>query len=177
MKHFANLIVLAGTLCLAAHAAEPPAELVLTFKDSTPVQTRGIISTDLRPAPVTGAVPQVQPAPLAASGDANASGLPAIAAAGPAVSVPVSAALTPGAPLKTYATLKDAADAGIDPLRVSAGDDAAPSPEPVAAPVTRWAATRAWIEVHQLLLVQGVGGTMVLLMAVLFWTRRRAARR
>ena len=182
MRHFPKLLVLASALCLAAHAAEPAAEFVATFKDTAPTQARGTISTYDMPiasrAPGVSAPTNPVSLPLP---DATTAGLPSIAAAGApsaAAPVPGPAAFTPGAPLKTYATLKDAADAGIDPLRVEAVMPPVSTPAvEVATGVTDWASARDWAQAHPTQALSALGGAMVLLAGGLFWTRRRAAQR
>jgi hypothetical protein len=178
MKHLFKLIVLAGFLGLAAQAAEPPTEQVLTFEDTAPAQARGTISTDLRPAPPKDLTPS-GPIPAVTETEAQ-TGLPAIAAAGvePVISPggTVPAPLIPGQPLKTYATLADAAKAGIDPLRVPVEVSEA-LPEMAPASSTSWSSALAWARAQPFYLALPIGGATVLLLAALFWVRRRGAQR
>jgi hypothetical protein len=113
MKHYPKLIVIAGIFGLAAHAAEPPADLIPP--GSMPASSVG--GTEL-------------PTILAAGKKIHAG-----------ATVPVVAALTAGVPLSTVAILANAPTAGIDPLREAPAAFADDSPD--TAEESAWAQAQA----------------------------------
>jgi len=136
---------------------------------------------DAKPTPSTTAAPATVATPIASAITVSAPGAAAPVAAAPGaaspVAVPAAAAsgIAPGVPVKVYATLGEAAKAGIDPLGERKAESA-PAPQPVAQAGFNWKSPDAYLAFarqHKSEFIQGGLGLLVAALILLLLRRRR----
>lgn len=121
----------------------------------------------------------LRPAPAKLTAPAAASGMPMVPASDPANGAG-SPAPTPGKPAVAYATLAQAAKAGVDPLGEHKASTPAPTPAAQGAgfDITRPAGWLAWAQAHRDLAAKYALVVVLILLAVFgvsrFLTRRSA---
>ena len=168
---------------------------------SLPNASSPVAGGPVQPAPVSpqvaagvpmipGSLAAAQPAPTTAAAPTPASVIAPVAAE-PVASAPATAApdaasrgafaaatasgLTPGVPVKVYATLGEAAKAGIDPLGERKAEPA-PAPQPVAQAGFNWKSPDAYLAFarqHKSETIQGGLGLLVAALILLLLRRRR----
>lgn len=176
----------------SAPVAKPDAkEMQLTLPGPPGPGQRGTVMTDIRAVPVepktsagtkaaapgdkTAAFPSIPAAGGAPSSTAPTASATSAATATPA---PTAAASEPVAPVKTYATLSDAAKAGVDPLKeLQDLKPAVKEAPPETAPVFDWRNPQSyldWVKTHQTLALKyGLGVLVAALAASLFMRPRK----
>ncbi len=152
-----------------------------------PVQGGRTVETDIAPPPTPSS-----PAPVKqVASQPPAMQMPTIAAAGQPPDVAASAAsgaastpatglqpgVVPGQPMRTYATMADAAKAGIDPLNEAERKPvAAPAPSPVVAAGFNWLdpqSYRQWLDAHRQVVFKYAAMVLVAALAGWLYSRRK----
>lgn len=180
------LLALAPMVAQAQSASTAPAAnsdgREIRLNHSTPPATgqRGTVMTDIRPVPTT---PSATSPSTTVAADPTA-GFPSIPAAGPAgASSPAPSTGTvpapgPLAPVKAYATLAEAAQAGIDPLKELEVSVAPPQvkAEPTAPAAFNWKdplSYLAWAKANQAMALKYAAGVLVAALAASLFMRKR----
>lgn len=151
---------------------------VMTDIHATPVEPKaGSAAKSAAPVDKTAAFPSI-PAAGAASSSAAPAPAGGTASAPTSAPAPTAAASDPVAPVKTYATLSDAAKAGVDPLNeLQELKSAVKEALPEIVPVFDWRNPQSyldWVKAHQALALKyGLGVLVAALAAGLFMRPRK----
>jgi hypothetical protein len=164
--------------CVCANAADPAQPYVKKLDVPTPdtLPAREVEVAMPRPMPAP------RPVPAATSAAVSASGMPMVPASDPGNHAQVAApapAPVAGKPVVAYATLAQAAKAGVDPLGEHKTASVA-APAPVAAStafdITRPAGWLAWVQAHRDLAAR-YALVVAVILAAMFGVSRFLARR